>query len=83
MSLDELYATVDFMRKDRTREHVFVAALKGIDLSDQIEKSNKGDTSFEDVKKRAERKLALANGKTEQELEINELADLGLVMAKD
>ncbi|UUG69565.1 tail assembly chaperone [Streptomyces phage Sham] len=70
LTLDELQAILEASRDQEYRRQKFAAALKGIDLDAQ--KKDSGDSSFEEVKRRAEAKL---RGVSEEEVE---LADIGI-----
>lgn len=66
MTLDELQAILEASREQEYRRQKFAAALKGIDLDEK--KSN--DSSFEEVKRRAEAQL---RGVSEEELEFSDI----------
>lgn len=48
--MPELLATLDASRKSTEREHIFLAAMQGVDLT---ESGDSETTSFEDVRHRA------------------------------
>lgn len=70
LALSELYQILDSMRTQRHEDRKFAAALKGVNLDEA-----QADTSFEDVKRRAEAKL---RGMTEEQYELTEIG-IGLV----
>lgn len=61
-------------REKDYRAQKFAAALKGIDLDDKVGKT---DTSFEEIKRRAEAKLT---GVSEEELGF---ADIGIAVIEE
>jgi hypothetical protein len=73
LSLDELQAILEASREQEYKRQKFAAALKGIDLDEQRGQSN--DSSFEEVKRRAEAKL---RGVSEEELEFTDIG-IGVV----
>ncbi|UTN92294.1 tail assembly chaperone [Streptomyces phage Stigma] len=67
LTLDELQAILEAARDKEYRGQKFAAALKGIDLD---EKTGNNDTSFDDIKRRAEAKL---HGVSEDEIEFSNI----------
>jgi hypothetical protein len=65
MSIDELNATLDAIRRREHRAEKFQASLKGINLDD-----DEGKSTFEEVETRAKARLA---GMTPEELELKEM----------
>lgn len=67
MSLAELNQVLESSRKAKKEQNTFLAAIQGIDL----EKNSKSETSdFEEVKRRAQARLA---GMSEEELDLSEV----------
>jgi hypothetical protein len=67
LTLEELQAILGAARDKEYRGQKFTAALKGIDLD---EKMGNNDSSFDDVKRRAEAKLT---GVSEEHLEFSSI----------
>lgn len=63
LSLPELTQVLDASRKAQKEQNTFLAAIQGIDL----DKGNKTTPDFEEVKRRAQAKLA---GVTEEEIDL-------------
>lgn len=68
INLPELHAILNASREREYRQNKFMAALKGIDLDDKDKVDAK--ERFEEVQRRVQAKLS---GKTEQQLEMDEL----------
>lgn len=75
MSLDELQAILEASRDQEYKRQKFAAALKGIDLDEQ--KKSPDETSFDEVKRRAEAKL---RGVSEEEIEFS---DIGIAVIEE
>lgn len=69
LSLPELNAILDAARKQEHERRKFTAALKGVDLDESGTKET-NEERFERIKRQAEAK---ASGKSETEIEFNEL----------
>lgn len=65
ISIPELEQILESSRDVKRRDQVFLAAIQGIDLD-----KNTKDTSFEDVKRRAEAKL---RGVSEEQVELGDM----------
>ena len=65
LCIDELNALLEAIRRKEKRQEIFQAALQGVDLSEDENKS-----SFEEVQNRARARLA---GVTPEELELGEI----------
>lgn len=74
LNIHELESILDAAREQEYKRQKFAAALKGVDLD---EETGKKDTSFEDIKRRAEAKN---RGVSEEELE---LSDIGIAVIED
>jgi transcriptional regulator NrdR family protein len=75
LNLDELQSILEASREQEYNRQKFAAALKGIDLDAQSNKSN--DSSFEEVKRRAEASL---RGISEEEVEF---AGIGIAVIEE
>lgn len=65
LSLAELYLVLESARNQRHEDRKFAAALKGVNLDEA-----QADTSFDDVKRRADAKL---HGMSEEEYTLGEI----------
>jgi uncharacterized protein (DUF885 family) len=74
LNLEELQAILVAAREQEHSRQKFAAALKGVDLDAG---SNNEETSFEDVKRRAEAKL---RGVSEEQIEFS---DIGIAVFED
>ncbi len=74
LNLDELQTILEASREQEYNRQKFAAALKGVDLD---ENSGKSDSSFDDVKRRAQSKLS---GVSEETLEF---ADIGIAVFEE
>lgn len=74
LTLDELQSILEASREQEYRRNKFAAALKGIDLDAQNKDS---DSSFEEIKRRAEAKL---RGISEEEIEFS---DIGIAVIEE
>lgn len=72
--MDELQAILSASREQEHRRQKFAAALKGIDLDAE---SNKSNSSFDEVKRRAEAKL---RGVSEEEVGFG---DIGIAVIEE
>lgn len=72
LTLAEMEAILDASRDQERSRQKFAAALKGVDLDE-----GQKDTSFEDVKRRAEAK---ARGVSEEQVEF---ADIGIAIFEE
>lgn len=73
LNLFELEKILDAAREQEHKRQKFAAALQGVDLDENTNK----DSSFEEVKRRAEAKL---KGVSEEEIEF---ADIGIAVIEE
>lgn len=74
LNLEELQIILEASREQEYTRQKFAAALKGVDLDAQ---SGKTDSSFEEVKRRAQSKIS---GVSEEQLEF---ADIGIAVIEE
>lgn len=74
LNLEELQIILDVSREQEYGRQKFAAALKGVDLD---EKTGKTDSSFDDVKRRAQAKLS---GVSEEQIEFS---DIGIAVFEE
>lgn len=77
LSLGEINLLVKAEREKDARAKKFAAALKGINLEDDAK------DKFEEIKKRADEKIAAMYGTKTETTEEDEFAALGIKMRKD
>ena len=78
LSLPELELVVKSIHQREHRANRFAASLKGIDIDNPKSSGNGGEegtSKFEEIKRRAQAKL---QGKTEEEMEADDLRSLGI-----
>jgi len=82
LTIEELAQAARGINEAEERDHIFHAAIHGIDLNEGRATDDERPT-FDDIKERAERRLAEANGATPEDIEKHELAEMGLVARKE
>lgn len=74
LNLEELQTILEASREQEYNRQKFAAALKGVDLDEQ---TGKTDSSFDEVKRRAQAKIS---GVSEEQIEF---ADIGIAVFEE